>query len=171
MIGSRAGNKGLPASELSADIPIDARMKQLRGPELTGHQIAQVSKMERRETDPRNQRLFDNAFEVVVEIDSRKEELKNATDDKERKRIEKCLRGLENKITPAVKRAAIARELQLIPLVLRYFREFNGDTNISHCIKWVRAQGAGRSMQDAAMRARIKKVFDIKGQRGRPRGS
>jgi hypothetical protein len=146
-------------------------MKQLRGRDSTERQDALFSSFMGAETDPVSQRLCDEAFDVVIEIDALKEKLEIETDEKERKRIDKLLRGLENKITPVAKRAAIAREPMLSRTVLRYFREFNGDTNISRCIRWVRAQGVGKSMQDAAMRTRIKRVFGIIGERGRPRGS
>jgi hypothetical protein len=109
-------------------------------------------------------------FNNAVKLDALKEKLEAETDEKERRRINTEIRGLNNKITPAVKRAALAREPMLCPLVLRYFRE-EANTNISRCIKWVRARGAGTSLQDAAMRARIKKVFGIEGRPGRPLGS
>jgi hypothetical protein len=111
---------------------------------------------------------FSDGYRNAVKLDALKEKLEAETDEKERRRINAEIRRLNNKITPAVKRAALAREPTLIPLVLQYFRETEGDTNISRCIKWVRARGAGRSMLDAAMRARIKKVFGIEGRRGRP---
>jgi hypothetical protein len=157
--------------EPSGFISIYGRMKQLRNPDLTKHQKAQVSNLMSAKSNQRSECLFANAFDVAVEMEELRKELETETDEKERKRINRKLRGLENKITPAVKRAAIAREPMLVPLVLQYFRQQNGDTNISRCIKWVRDHGAGKSMQDAAMRARIKKVFGIVGQRGRPRGS
>lgn len=159
------------APEPSGFTPISGRMKELRGPELTAHQEASILKIMEAKSDPRSERLFAEAFDVATEIEMLREELETETDEKERERINKKLRGLENKITPAVKRAAIVREPMLIPMALQYFRQSNGDTNISRCIKWVRAQGAGKSMQDAAMRVRIKKVFGIAGQRGRPRRS
>ena len=127
--------------------------------DLTEHQIGIASDWMRQQIDPLQQHLFDKAFDVVLEADLLKEQRETETDEKELKRLDKRLRGLENKITPAVKRAALKREAAIIPLVLQYFRETNGDTNITRCIKWVRSNGAGKSIQDAAMRVRIKQVF------------
>jgi hypothetical protein len=142
-----------------------------RIPDMKQHQIETASTWMSRQTDPRDQSLFDGAFDVVLQRDLLRDKLERETDEKERKKIEKRLRGLDNRITPAVKRAAIEREPKLNALIVQYFRQFNGDTNISRCIRWVRSEGAGKSMQDGAMRARIKQVFGIVGRRGRPRGS
>src|SRR5262249_37871434 len=113
------------------------------------------------QADLQTQRRFDDAFDRVLEIDRLNEE---------RGRIDKKIRGLESKITPVAKAAAISREQHLYSTALQYFRETNGDTNVSRCIRYLDERGVGKTIQPGAKRARIRAFFGIAGRRGRPRG-
>jgi hypothetical protein len=123
------------------------------------------------QSDQETQRRFDDGFDHAEEIDRLNKALENETDQKERGRTLKKIRGLESKLTPVAKAAAISREPQFNSTVLQYFRETNGDTNISRVIEHLDKQGVGKTMKPRAKRVRIKAVFGIDGRRGRPRGS
>jgi hypothetical protein len=119
------------------------------------------------------QRQFDDAFDRVLEIDRLKEALENLIDQKGTlaRDTPKKIRGLESKLTPVAKAAAISREPHFYSTALQYFRKTNGDTNIARCIKYLDKQGVGKNLQPGAKRVRIKAFFGIVGRRGRPRGS
>lgn len=148
---------------------IPARLKELRGPELTERQVVLASEWVKAQADPQTQRQFDDGFDRAVEIDRLNKALENETDQKERGRIAKKIRGLESKITPVAKAAAISREPHFNSTALQYFRETNGDTNISRCIRHLDKRGVGKNIKPGAKRVRIKAFFGIVGQRGRPR--
>jgi hypothetical protein len=154
---------------------IPARLTELRGPELTQRQLALASAWAKVQADQETQRQFDDAFDRVLEIDRLNKALENLIDQKERSRdngrTPKKIRGLESKLTPVAKAAAISREPHFYSTALQYFRETNGDTNISRCIKYLDKQGVGKNIQPGAKRVRIKAFFGIVGRRGRPRGS
>ena len=84
------------AAKPTGDIP--ARLKELRGPELTERQVALASAWVKAQADLQTQRQFDDAFDRVLEINSLNKALENETDQEERGRIDKEIRGLKSKL-------------------------------------------------------------------------
>jgi hypothetical protein len=140
---------------------------------LTRRQRALASAWAKVQADQETQHQFDDAFDHALEIDRLNKALENLIDQSGRlaRDIARKIRGLESKLTPVAKAAAISRAPHFYSTALQYFRETNGDTNISRCIKYLDKQGVGRNLQPGAKRVRIKAFFGIVGRRGRPRGS
>jgi hypothetical protein len=140
---------------------------------LTRRQRALSSAWAKVQADQETQRQFDDAFDRVLEIDRLNKALENLIDQKGTlaRDIARKIRGLESKLTPVAKAAAISREPHFYSTALQYFRATNGDTNISRCIKYLDKQGVGKKIRPGAKRVRIKAFFGIVGRRGRPRGS
>jgi hypothetical protein len=150
---------------------------------LTRRQRALASAWAKVQADQETQRQFDDAFDRVLEIDRLKGALENLIDQSGRSRelargneriakwFNRRIRGLESKLTPVAKAAAISRAPHFHSTALQYFRETNSDTNISRCIEYLDKQGVGKNIKPGAKRVRIKAFFGIVGRRGRPRGS
>ena len=149
-------------------------MKYLRGPDLTDHQLALVSAWWSGRTDPRSQRLFDDAFKVSLALDMAKQAHEGAT--KPTRRMAKRLRALEARITPPKKRRAIEERQPIVACVHKYIKAHGPPANLTGLIKRLRMGGVltktcfGKKYPISNTTARniLRGVFGLTGPRGRP---
>lgn len=120
--------------------------------------------------------VFAKAFEDSCKFFETKEKLADTTDELQRSQYEKTILRLENKITPAAKRAAIKRNRRLTTLVWRCLRRYGVPENIGHFIAKLSAKrvltvtgkaGRPRTLTERGARDILRKKFGVEGKPGR----
>lgn len=124
-----------------------------------------------------DERKYGAAWAVVQEIDNLTEALGAENDPKERSKIQREIRGLENKITPTAKRVAADRNRPLVKAMLRYIRANGAPSNIADLLDWLRDEGFVIAPDNApkpangvtarTVRNVLHDTFGIEGQMGR----
>ena len=130
---------------------------------------------------------FDDAFDVVLSIDIKKEELAKIGDDA-RERSLSLIRELEARITPPKKQIAaddrrpiIAKCLEgirrpKVPECFEGVKRHGAPDNLTYVLSWLRSEGAltktrfGKKypISDTTARTVVRSFFGVKGRSGKP---